>query len=170
MTDNTTIIELPLDSLVQLCLLRQEDVRIAMRKAATIRYRERHTEINNLTRRDYQKKWRADNREKCKEYQKKWRADNREKCEEYQRQYHARNKDRKEPARPEKMTVLKDEDEIYVEPERLTDMQKVKYWNAVLEGLDEKFSAKEIDVETYINESNIAASHVLAAEIRMKKY
>lgn len=152
---NEQLIALSLDNLIQLCLLRQEDVKIAMRKAATIRYRERHTEINDLTRREYQKKWRADNREKCKEYQ---------------RQYHARNKDRKEPARPEKMTVLKDEDEIYVEPERLTDMQKVKYWNAVLEGLDEKFSAKEIDLETYINESNIAASHVLAAEIRMKKY
>ena len=40
---------------------------------------------------EYQKKWRAENSEKVKEYHRKWKAENPEKVNEYQRKWYAEN-------------------------------------------------------------------------------
>lgn len=49
-----------------------------------------------------------------------------------------------------------------------TDKEAAAYWRQVIDDLEYRYFAKEIDVEAYFSGRNAAMSHLLAAEERMK--
>lgn len=159
---NEQLIALSHDNLVQLCLLRREDVRAAMKEATKIFYKEDPEYKAKMA--EYQRNWYLKNKSRHLENSKRWHERNKENLREYRKRYYERRKAAANH-REETAAAAAFQPE---EPERSTDEQKLAYWNAVLRELDEMFTAKEIDVETYINQSNIATSHALAAEIRIK--
>lgn len=170
-------------------LKQKEQKRILNKKRLSDEnYRKLHNERN--------RKYRESHKEQFREYQKSWFEKNREKnaqrCKEYRRRKALRNEEadvtpivaevRTHPViKPELLrihkTVKPQKKEPGVRPfpdfeltEIRTDKEAAAYWQTVIDSLEYRFFAKEIDVETYFNERNIAASHMIAAENRMKRY
>lgn len=182
------------DDLVQLFVLRREDLKAAGKEATRITRNERHKKNPEYQARQagYNRIWNQANKEYRKEYLRRWNAENREKVNEY-----ARNRRRKRalekqsavtaavavtvgppaiiPQVSETPKVVIPRVKVVVskmsepdEPKRRTNKGTVEYWQSVIDDLEYRFFAKEIDVEAYFSGRNAAMSHLLAAEERMK--
>lgn len=190
------------DDLVQLFMLRRDDLKAASKEAVRIRHKEQQRiwdkkrladENYRILHNEQNKKYRENHKEHIRELQKSWfeknRAKNAQKCKEYRcrkalekaAECHA-NVAQFTPhiiITPELLQIPKT-----VKPERTssgampipdfeltqvrTDKEAAAYWRQVIDDLEYRYFAKEIDVEAYFSGRNAAMSHLLAAEERMK--
>jgi len=145
------------NDMVQLCLLRYDELKTAMRET----YRERL----KAHQREYSRKRYADDpgfrerkKDTSKRAYKKWADKNREEM----------------AAAALAEAVVKPETPVSVfepkEPKSMTDPEKYAYWQGVVDDLEYRFHNREIDVETYFGKRSAAMSHLQAAEVRMRPY
>lgn len=192
MTDQQ-IMALAPDDLVRLFLLRREDLKAASKEAARIARNERHRNDPEYQayHAEYQRNWCKANREHLQEYRRHWHEKNRGKENEYRREWRRKKALEKQPAdisestspqvhkstsprvhKPEivipRVKVVVSELPEPDEPRRRTDKETAAYWQQVVDDLEYRYNAKEIEVEAYFSGRNAAMSHLLAAEERMK--
>lgn len=157
---NEQLIALSHDNLIQLCLLRREDVRAAMREATKIFYREDPAYKAKMA--EYHRNWYLKNKSRHLENSKRWHERNKENVREYRKRYYER---RKAAANHREETAAAAANL----PKRRTDTtDSVKYWNDRIAEYDRRFSNKEIDVEEWSQSVSCAVIHRDAAERRMK--
>lgn len=148
---NEQLIALSHDNLIQLCLLRREDVRAAMREATKIFYREDPAYKAKMA--EYHRNWYLKNKSRHLENSKRWHERNKENLREYRKRYYERRK--AAAFQPE-------------EPKRRTDKQWVEFWDEQINECDRKYNNNEIGFEEWRRATNIYVSHRDAAERRMK--
>lgn len=173
--------------MVQLCLLRYDEVKTAMRETFSERlkahqreyFRKRYAddpefrERRKETTKRASKKYADKNREKRRESVRKWRERHPEYYSKYKKE--CRQKIREEMAAAALAeSELKPEAPASVfepkEPKSMTDPEKYAYWQGVVDDLEYRFHNREIDVETYFGKRSAAMSHLQAAEARMRPY
>lgn len=190
------------EDLVQLFLLRRDDLKAASKEAVRIRHKEKQRiwdkkrladENYRILHNERNKRYRENHKEHIRELQKSWfeknRAKNARKCKEY------RCRKILEEQQNVMATVTEAKPHIIITPELLripatvkpertssgampipdfeltecrTDKEAAAYWQTVIDDLEYRYFAKEIDVEAYFSGRNAAMSHLLAAEERMK--
>lgn len=148
---NEQLIALSHDNLIQLCLLRREDVRAAMKEATKIFYKEDPAYKAKMA--EYHRNWYLKNKSRHLENSKRWHERNKEKVRLYRREHYERQKAAAAANLPKRRTDT-------------TDL--VKYWNDRIAEYDRRFSNKEIDVEEWSQSVSCAVIHRDAAERRMK--
>lgn len=155
------------------------------KRLADENYRILHNERN--------KKYRENHKEHIRELNKSWLEKNREKNARRCKEYRCRNI--LEEQQDVMATVTEAKPHIIITPELLqipktvkpertssgampipdfeltqvrTDKEAAAYWRQIIDDLEYRFFAKEIDVEAYFSGRNTAMSHLIAAENRMK--
>lgn len=148
------------DDLVQLFVLRRDDLKAASKEAVRIARKERYKKDPEFRARrvECSKIWGKANKEYRKEYMRRWRDVNREKL----------RLSFKKRAIDKRVKVVISKMPEPDEPRRRTDIEAVAYWRQVVDNLENQFIGKQIDIETYYSKRNAAMIQLAAIESRLK--